>query len=237
MAEKPKVQTPPYATFGSFMNFINKLQETGVPNRIDPTVFGNASGSISYSILASLKALKLIDTEGVPSQHFINFVHASDEERKEMMKDILRDGYPLLWSERIDLKSATAGQFDDLFRSEFELKGSTIDKVAAFFISAAKYAEVPISPHIAKRKPIASSNTSKKSSRQRKKAEDQFTPEPPPASGKPPAEDSQKPLEYQLIDLMSAPDIEEDVKDSIWNLVQYLMRLKQRQQEQGVPTN
>ena len=31
-----------------------------------------------------------------------------------------------------------------------------------------------------------------------------------------------KALEYQLIDLMSEPDIDDSVKQSIWSLVQYL---------------
>lgn len=45
--------------------------------------------------------------------------------------------------------------------------------------------------------------------------------EPPSYSG--------KPLEYQLIDLMSEPDIPDDVKASIWSLVQYLAARKKKQ--------
>lgn len=48
------------------------------------------------------------------------------------------------------------------------------------------------------------------------------TPPPPP----PP-----KALEYQLIDLMSEPDIDDTVKQSIWSLVQYLTARKSRKAE------
>jgi hypothetical protein len=41
-----------------------------------------------------------------------------------------------------------------------------------------------------------------------------------------------KPLEYQLIDLMSEPDIPEDVKNSIWALVQYLTARKKKRLEE-----
>ena len=39
-----------------------------------------------------------------------------------------------------------------------------------------------------------------------------------------------KALEYQLIDLMSEPDIDDEVKKSIWALVQYLMSRKAKKQ-------
>ena len=115
MAEKTVTHSPPYATFASFMNFLNKLRETQIPSRIDPSVFGNASGSLSYSIIAALKSLKRISAEGLPTSEFVNFVRATDEDRKPMMLTILKVGYPTLWAGAINLSSTTAGQFDELF--------------------------------------------------------------------------------------------------------------------------
>lgn len=48
--------------------------------------------------------------------------------------------------------------------------------------------------------------------------------------GKKPA----KALEYQLIDLMSEPDIDEEVKKSIWSLVQYLTARKSRNKNKDI---
>jgi hypothetical protein len=225
MTSNTKVNTAPYSSFSSFMRFINKLQETNIPSRIDPSVFGNASGSISYSIIATLKSLKLINNDGVPNPTLNNFVKASDADRKEMMKGILRAGYPSLWAGTFDLTAVTAGQFDEHLRSAYDVKGSTVDKAAAFFIAAANYANEPISPHLKARKAVASSSSSKKSPKQRRKEIDfedgddglDDDDQPPPIS---------KPLEYQLIDLMGEPDIEEGIKASIWNLVQFLMKRK-----------
>lgn len=51
-----------------------------------------------------------------------------------------------------------------------------------------------------------------------------------------PASAPAKPLEYQLIDLMSEPDIEEEVKASIWSLVQYLTARKKKSTDGAKPT-
>ena len=225
MADKPKNQSPPYATFASFITFLNKLRDTQVPSRIDPSVFGKASGSLSYSIIAALKSLKLIGADGVPSSEFITFVRASDDDRKAMMQSILKAGYPTLWSGSIDLASATAGQFDEHIRQEYDVKGSTVDKVATFFISAAKFAELTISPHLAARKPTASSASSGKSKRQRKAAEGEGDGGNGSSSPPPPANTmTDKALEYKLVDLMKDDAIGDEERSAIWTLIQYLTR-------------
>src|ERR1051326_1949655 len=119
MSERSKTLSPPYATFGAFINFINKLRETGIPSRIDPSVFGNASGSLSYSIISALKFLKLIDDTGIPSQDFIVFVKASDELRSSLLAKSVQSGYPSLFEQGINLTTMTAGQFDEHVRNEF----------------------------------------------------------------------------------------------------------------------
>jgi hypothetical protein len=224
LTEKTKNQSPPYATFPSFLNFINKLRDTQVPSRIDPSVFGNASGSVSYSIIAALKSLGLIRADGVPEQEFINLVRADDTARKPLMMAVLGKGYPTLYRGDIDIRTTTAGQFDEHIREAYDVKGSTVDKVATFFIAAAKYAELEISPHLAARKPTASSAASAKSKRQRKVGDSgggsgDFAPPPtPPAnSGM-----SDKALEYKLVDLMKESGIGEAERSAIWTLIQYL---------------
>jgi hypothetical protein len=228
MADKAKQNSPPYAALTSFINFINKLRETGIPGRIDPSVFGNASGSHSYSIISTLKYLKLIDDAGKPSPEFIAFVKATDEQRAPMWQKLVKSGYPTLFAPGVDLTTMTAGQFDEHVRNEFGASGSTVDKIALFFIGAAKAGGIPLSAHLQARKPIATSSTAKKSVKQRKRdagetfADDDDIDPPAPQA---------KALEYQLIDLMSEPDVDADVKQSIWALVQYLTARKARKAE------
>lgn len=223
MAEKTVNHSPPYATFASFINFLNKLRETQVPSRIDPSVFGNASGSLSYSIIAALKSLKLINAEGVPTPAMIEFVKASDDERKVLMQGILKVGYPTLWNGSIDLASSTAGQFDEHIRQEYDVKGSTVDKVASFFIAAAKFSEFSISPHLAARKPTASSASSSKSKKQRKVEEvDAGEIGVNNAKHNTPAVMTEKALEYRLVDLMSDAMDDNEVMQAIIKVVTFL---------------
>jgi hypothetical protein len=223
MADRAKTISPPYAALSGFTNFINKLRETGIPGRIDPSVFGNASGSLSYSIISTLKYLKLIDEAGIPSQEFIAFVKASDEERVPMWQKLVKSGYPSLFKPGVDLTTMTAGQFDEHVRNEFGASGSTVDKIALFFIGAAKLAGISLSSHLLARKSIATSSAAKKSSKQRKRDVDESIDDD--GDDEQPAAQP-KALEYQLIDLMSESDIDDEVKKSIWSLVQYLAARK-----------
>lgn len=222
MVEKTKTVSPPYATYSAFINFINKLNEAGIPDRIDPSVFGNASGSVSYSIIAALKYLKLIDDYGVPSESFTKLVKSEGAEREEILRAIITEGYPSLFSGDFRLSKATAGQFDEHIRKEFDVQGSTVDKIAAFFIAAAKQAGIQLSQHLLARKPTSSSSSSKKSSRQRK------TDDNKPQSNKSSEQNgntieiSEKALEYRLVDLMSAAMGEPDVMNAIIKVITFL---------------
>lgn len=217
MSDKPKKAAPPYATFPAFVSFINKLRQTGVPGRIDRSVFGNASGSVIYSVLASLTSLNLINEQGTPSPKFIELVNAPDEQRPKLLRQIIIDGYPSLFGSGMDLTTMTAGQFNEHIRGEFDVAGSTIDKIASFFLSAAKAAEIPVSKHLETRTQIGASPSSKKSPQQRKKPETDATEdeeEPPPIS--------EKALEYRLVDLMSEAAGDAEVMGAIIKVITFL---------------
>jgi hypothetical protein len=230
MAEISKYPCPPYATFSPLLNFLNKLRDTQVPSRIDPSVFGNASGSLSYSVIAALKVLKLITSEGTPTGAFVALVNADDDARKALLRDSLPIAYPTFFDGTFDIKKATAGQFDEHIRDRYEAKGSTIDKVAAFFIHAANYADVEISQLIKDRKAISSSATSGKSRKQRKQAQEETGVGAAGAGGAkvtPPTPASQ-PLEYQLVDLLKDDDITDEESGAIWTLVRFLTTKKKK---------
>ncbi|MEH6744697.1 DUF5343 domain-containing protein [Hyphomonas sp.] len=223
MSDKSPSISPPYASFSSFINIFNKLKESGVPSRIDPSVFGNASGSIIYSVLAALKYLKLIDEEGKPDDRFKAFASASDDERPAILASIIKAGYPTLFADGIDLTKATSGEFDEHLRTQFEIQGSTVDKVATFFIGAAKFSGIEISPHIAKRKAAYSSPSSRKSSRQRKKGgDDDAALQPPPPSSPAANVITEKALEYRLVDLMKEAAGDTQVMSAIVTVITWL---------------
>lgn len=223
MADITKHSCPPYATFAPFLNLLNKLRDTQVPNRIDPSVFKNASGSLIYSVLAALKVLKLIGPDGAPSPDFVELVKADDETRKNLLLAALPAAYPTFFDGTFDIRKASAGQFDEHLRDHYDAKGSTIDKVAAFFLAAANYTGIEVSDLVKERKPVSSSATSGKSRKQRKQTAETGGGTPPPP---PPPAMSNAAMEYKLVDLMKEPDIGDEERAAIWTLIQYLTRKK-----------
>lgn len=221
MADAAKKMSPPYATFGSFISFLNNLRETTMPQRIDSSVFGKASGSIKYSILAALKSLKLTDDAGKPTQALVELVNSSDEDRKPLLRKILQEGYPTLFDGQIDLSSVTAGQFDEHIREEYDLKGSTIDKIATFFIAAASAADIPISPHLKARRAASPSTASKKSSKQRKKKEDEESSQGNfPQNFQPLLNDNKKVSEL-LLEHFDPNEMTDEQQSAVWILLKY----------------
>lgn len=222
MAETIKHPCPPYATFSAFINFLNKLRDTQVPGRIDPSVFGKASGSLSYSIIAALKALKLIAADGTPKPDFIALVKADDDGRKNRLTHAMQAAFPTLYGgSSFDVTNATASQFDEHIRTNYEAKGSTVDKVASFYIAACAYSDVEISDLVKARKPTASSASSGKSKRQRKI---DVEPDNSGAGQKPPplTPITEKLLEYRLVDLMAEAMDDPEVLQAIIKVVTFL---------------
>ncbi len=227
MSNETESQSVPYATYKSFSNFINSLRETTIPSRIDRSVFGNMSGGAAYSILASLRALNLIEDNGKPCEALKSLVKADEKSQKGVLQQILKMGYPSLWDGSIDLATASAGQFDDHVRDRFGVKGSTVDKVAAFFLSAAEEAGIALSPHLKNRKATAPSGTSKRSAKARKQDSggDGMSSHVNPPFTPPSVTNVPKALEYQLIDLLKGPSVDVAVRDAIFKLVEYLSDL------------
>jgi hypothetical protein len=170
MASEKRNAGVAYATFSTFMSFMTKLRENGVPARIDRSIFGNASGSTVYSIIAALRALELTDDDSVPTASLHRFANAPDDERPELMNGIVRHAYPTLFSSEIDLQTTTAGQFDEHLKQQYDVKGSTVDKAATFFIAAAQFAEIPLSNHLKKRRTRSAPSATKRSSRSKQTA-------------------------------------------------------------------
>jgi hypothetical protein len=153
MASKTEKTTkPPYVSFVTFTNAINRLRDIGVPSRIDASVFPGQSGSGIAALLGALRYLKFIDDAGNPDDSFRQLVDADDNDRAAMLKAILLDRYDFITKANIDLKTASARQVEEAFRSQ-GIEGSTVTKSVSFFLSAAAMAGLATSPHVKAPKP------------------------------------------------------------------------------------
>lgn len=149
MTDSTAKTTPPaYVSFGAFLNFINKLRETSVPQRIDRSLLGNQSGSLISALLAALRSFDLVDDSQRPTPLMRQLVTAKDEDRKELFKQLFQQGYASILSDPdFHLETATTAQLTEKFR-EAGVSGSTIAKCIALFLNLSKAAGVTVSQHI-----------------------------------------------------------------------------------------
>jgi hypothetical protein len=136
---------PPYAPYRSFRNFIDSLKQ-GIPSRIDRSVMPSMSGALQSQLTAALKYLGLITTSGHPTESLTKLVNSEGAERAEVLTEILKAGYPFL-RKPFELLSATPRMMQEQFAKE-GASGGTIDKCVNFFLSAAKDANIEVSPHL-----------------------------------------------------------------------------------------
>lgn len=145
--ESPKVSTPAYVPFKTFSSFINGLSENGIPSQIDKSIMRNLSGSVQSALVSTLEYLKLIDKAGKPAPQLTQLVESKEKERADILRSVLENAYPFLFSGALDLKRATSKQVEEAFRLQ-GAAGSTAVKCIAFFLAAAKEAGVQISSHV-----------------------------------------------------------------------------------------
>ena len=162
MAVESKIN-PPYVAYRTFRTFLESLS-ISMPDRIDRSVFDSKfSGTATSQINSALRTLKLVDTDGRPSETLKRLVRSEGDERNAVLEGILRGYYFPVF--RLDLERATKAQFREAMR-EFGCTESMLIKCETFFIHAATHAGIPLSPYLkSNRKSGLRSRTSSRSSR------------------------------------------------------------------------
>jgi hypothetical protein len=143
--ESDSKPTPPYAPWQTFFNLVMRMEKEGVPSRIDATYLGNSmAGGTQAQIKHALRSLGFIDENGYTDPSLDRLVRGSGD-RPAIIADILRERYEPLVEIGDDV---TAGQFSEILREEYGLNGATARKAMTFFLSAAEFAHLPVSPHL-----------------------------------------------------------------------------------------
>jgi hypothetical protein len=140
------VETPPYISYKTFSGFMDRLYQRGVPNRIDRSFLAFLSGSNQSHLLAALRYLGLISPVGVRTDRLEALVKSVGAEYAPSLREVLKQSYPFLFN-RFDLRRATLQEVEDKF-SDAGASGDTVRKCIAFFLSAARAADIPTSPFI-----------------------------------------------------------------------------------------
>src|SRR4030066_2088490 len=91
--EKGPKPLPPYVSYRTFYNFIERLQQR-VPSRIDRSYWGDMlSGSTGIQLMAALRFLGLIDVNGKPTEQLKPLVMARGEPRAQLLRGVTSQAY------------------------------------------------------------------------------------------------------------------------------------------------
>lgn len=163
-------QAAPYMPFKTFTNLLVRMQQNGVPRRLDSDYLKNMSGATRSQLMGGLKWLGLLGKEDRPEKALTELVQATDD-RPAKVAELFRQHYA--WAIALAQENATQGELDEEFRKH-GVTGSTLRKATAFYLQGAKYAGLPLSPHF---RETRAATTSRRPSTRKPKG-DQATPTP-----------------------------------------------------------
>lgn len=145
MSKEPRKAAPAYTTYTAFTNLINDLRENGMPSHVTRSVV-KGSNSGKATMIASLRFLGLVDKEYVPTDKLVQLVE-NPEDYSKILNELLYEKYRFLFDGTIDIENTTTEKVTEKFK-EAGASGSTVSKCMAFFLQAAKDADIKVSPRV-----------------------------------------------------------------------------------------
>jgi len=148
--DKTRKRLPPYISYRSFLNFLETLQQQGVPARVDRSYWGSKySGSVGVQLVAALRFLGLIDTIAAPTDRLRKLTILKGASRADHLKQITLESFSFLAS--VNIQSATYGQLEEAFHAAYSLAPNVKRKCIKFYIDIAKDSGIPLSSFITTR--------------------------------------------------------------------------------------
>lgn len=203
--------TPPYIPWTKIPKLIQQL-ESDRPPRIDRTVL-TGSNQVRSQTFNALVSLGLIREDGSYTEVFDHLIK-DPEDRVGTVRGLLQHLYP----EPIELgrTNGTQLQLDQAF-GKYRASGSTRRKAIGFFLNAAEYAEIPMSPHF-KVPSVPRKSAPRKTARKGKKPDGGDV--PPPSKDSPTISS----LRARYIEmLMKKVDTQDDLDDPLLDRIERLL--------------
>lgn len=146
-SEDSKTLAPPFISFRTFINLLDRLESGGIPQRLDRGYWGVfLAGGVGQQLMHALRFLGLIDgANGEPTPLLESLVPR--EQRKPALAALLRDRYAPVF-DGADLSRTALHHMDEVFRKEYKLAAETQRKAVTFFVHAAQHADIPLSSWI-----------------------------------------------------------------------------------------
>ena len=139
----PKTENKPaaYIPFRTFLTAVEALEQA-LPEQLDKSAWSTFSYAIQAHTFSAFKFLGLIDDDGYVQDDLRRLVTEKGD-RPALVGELLRQRYANV----VELggQNATTQQLHEGMRQHY-VSGSLLVKATRFFLRAAEYAELPISP-------------------------------------------------------------------------------------------
>jgi hypothetical protein len=146
---EPTKRVPPYLPFKTFLSSLDALSH-GVPPKLDRTLWRSQSGVTQGLIMNAYRFFGLVDDEpdaSDSSTDYLDKMAKHPDKRPEVLRFLIEAQYePIL--EKHDLTKMTLKMLEDAFEQAFSVSGGTKQKAITFFLKAAKFADMPLSPYL-----------------------------------------------------------------------------------------
>jgi hypothetical protein len=181
-----KALAPVYVPYATFISALDSLRVNGIPatGKIDKTLWPSQSGAVQGQLVLAFRFLGLIDDQLRVLPVLPQLASASPEDRKKLLRRIIEDKYRIVLDR--DVKSISAGQLNEAFRTFENVSGSTLVRAVRFFIKACQEVDIPISPRLANKTrnaAIARKRRAGNGSRRPTDRPEEMVPQPPPQTG------------------------------------------------------
>ncbi len=151
VAERGRKRLPPYISYRTFHNFLDKLQQQ-MPARIDRSYWGDMlSGSTGTQLMAALRFLDLIDEYGRPTDRLKPLASSNSKQRHDILREIAFTSFAFALDGDLDPQNATYSQLEEIFNEKYQMTGQLSRKCLKFFIELSNNAGITLSPFITKK--------------------------------------------------------------------------------------
>ena len=140
---------PPYMGWATWQRLLEGLK-TFNPPYLDRSYFDSLgfSGTQCSQAVRTLSFLGLITGAKRPTEKLQLLISAENDNYKRTFREILQDAYKPFFDDP-GPQNATIGALENYLRNT-GAQGGVVDKCITFFLSAAKEADIPLSPQLAR---------------------------------------------------------------------------------------
>ena len=137
-------KTAPYLPFKTFINSLDTFSH-GLPNILDRTIWRSQAGVTQGLIMNTYRFLGLVGEYDNPTDALDTMVRHT-EQRPAILRGLMEATYLDQFGH--DLTAMTPKVLEDLFVDCYAVTGATKQKAITFFLKAARFADIPLSPFL-----------------------------------------------------------------------------------------